>query len=223
MNKETKAFFLLSCIFVTLLVVSNIIAGKIIMVGGLIAPAAVLCYALTFAISDALSEIWGKEKTQFIIKIGFIVSIISAIMIKIAILMPSSPDWMNQGEFSLILGSNFRIVIASMLAYLVSQHHDVWAFHFWKGKTNGKHLWLRNNLSTLFSQIIDTVIFILVAFYGVLPNSVIFDMMISQYIIKLIIAIADTPIVYIMVGVIRRMLKLNSDSTPVNAKVVKEI
>lgn len=206
MSKETKVFLLLSSVFVTLLVVSNIIASKIIMVGELFAPAAVLCYALTFAISDTLAEVWGKEKTKFVVRVGLIVSIISAIMIKLAIIMPAAPFWESQEEYSFILGSNLRIVFASMIAYLVSQHHDVWAFHFWKNKTNGKYLWVRNNLSTLFSQIIDTVIFIFVAFYG--TGAPIVTMIISQYVIKLVIALADTPIVYLMVGVIKNILKI---------------
>ena len=147
-SRDEKVFLILSSIFVTLLVVSNIIASKVILVGGLMAPAAVLCYALTFAISDTLAEIWGKERTKFIVKVGFFATLISALMIKLAILMPGAPFWGNQKEFSLILGSNLRIVLASMLAYLISQHHDVWAFHFWKDKTGGKYLFIRNNLST---------------------------------------------------------------------------
>lgn len=215
LTKENKIFMLLSSIFITLLVVSNIIAGKVIMVGNLIAPAAVLCYALTFVISDTLSEIWGKEKTAYIVRIGFMVSIISAIMIKIAILFPSAPIWGNQKEFSLILGSNLRIVIASMVAYLVSQHHDVWAFHFWKNKTNGKHLWVRNNMSTLVSQIIDTVLFITIAFYG--TGAPIITMIISQYIIKLVIALADTPLVYVLVGFVNKTLRKDQQSKSISS------
>ena len=128
-------------------------------------------------------------------------------MIKIAILFPSAPTpiWENQKEFSLILGSNLRIVIASMVAYLVSQHHDVWAFNFWKNKTNGKYLWVRNNMSTLVSQSIDIVLFIVIAFYG--TGAPILTMIISQYIIKLVIALADTPLVYLLVGVVKKTLR----------------
>lgn len=200
-SRDEKAFLILSSIFVTLLVVSNIIASKVILVGGLMAPAAVLCYALTFAISDTLAEIWGKERTKFIVKVGFFATLISALMIKLAILMPGAPFWGNQKEFSLILGSNLRIVLASMLAYLISQHHDVWAFHFWKDKTGGKYLFIRNNLSTFVSQIIDTVVFIIIAFYG--TGSPILTLIINQYLVKVIIALLDTPIVYILVNFVK--------------------
>ncbi|MTI71545.1 MAG: queuosine precursor transporter [Firmicutes bacterium] len=212
--KEEKMFFLLGAIFVTLLVISNIIASKVIIIGGLIGPAAVLCYALTFAISDTIAEIWGKERTKFIVVLGFICCIISAVFIKIAIEMPAAGFWNNQKEYKLILGSNMRIVLASMISYLISQHHDIWAFHYLKKLTNGKHLWLRNNLSTMISQLIDTSIFIIIAFYN--TGSPIVSLIIGQYIIKLIIAIIDTPIVYVLVNVIKGLLYKNTNKNSYN-------
>lgn len=207
-QKQEKYFVLLTACFVSLLIVSNIIASKIILVAGFVVPAAVICYALTFVITDTIAELWGKERTKLVIAVGFIGSILAALMIKVAILMPTAPFWNNQTEYEMILGDNLRIVIASMLAYLISQYHDVWAFHFWKDKTKGKHLWIRNNLSTSVSQLIDTVIFIVVAFYGTgLP---ILSMIIGQYIIKLIIAVLDTPLVYMFVGIIKKNTKLSS-------------
>ena len=196
-SNKNKLFILFSCIFVSLLVLSNILAVKIIDIGGLVGPAAVLIYALSFALSDTLVEIWGKEKVKFVIKVGFIASLISAIFIRMAISFPSADNWTLQQEFEMILGSNMRIVFASMVAYLASQFHDVWAFSFWKKLTGGKHLWLRNNLSTIFSQMIDTVLFIFIAFYG--SGLPILSMMIGQYVLKLIIALLDTPIVYLAV------------------------
>jgi uncharacterized integral membrane protein (TIGR00697 family) len=84
------------------------------------------------------------------------------------------------------------------------QHHDVWAYGFWREKTDGRHLWLRNNASTMVSQAIDTVIFISLAFYVVLPNSILFQMMVGQYAIKLLIAALDTPFMYLAVAAARR-------------------
>ncbi|PIZ54623.1 transporter, partial [Candidatus Uhrbacteria bacterium CG_4_10_14_0_2_um_filter_41_7] len=86
-----------------------------------------------------------------------------------------------------------RITVASFIAYLISQHHDVWAFHFWKKKTNGKHLWLRNNASTVVSQLIDTVVFTFIAFYGVLP---IVPLILGTWVVKILIALIDTPFIY---------------------------
>jgi len=187
--------------FISLLVISNIIAVKTITVGGLIGPAAVLCYSLTFVISDTISELWGRKTTQFVINTGFGAAILSALFIKLAIVMPGSPFWQQQEAFETILGSNIRIVIASLAAYYISQSHDVWAFHFWKRTTGGKHLWLRNNLSSMVSQLIDTVIFITIAFYN--TGAPLLQLIIGQYLLKLVIAAADTPVVYLLVAYIK--------------------
>ncbi len=109
----------------------------------------------------------------------------------------------NQEAYDTILGSVPRIVLASMVAYLVSQHHDVWAFHFWRNITKGKFLWLRNNASTMVSQGIDTVLFISIAFIGTVPTNVLLSMLVGQYVMKLVIALLDTPLCYILVGLIR--------------------
>ena len=204
-SREETIFLLLSCCFVVLLVVSNIIASKIIMVGSLVGPAAVICYSLTFALSDTIAEVWGKERTRLVVNIGFFVTILSAVFIRIAIAMPAAPFWESQGEYALILGSNFRIVVASLCAYLISQHHDIWAFAFWKNKTGGKYLWLRNNFSTGVSQFIDTSLFIVLAFYG--TGTPLVALIVGQYIIKLVIAVADTPLVYLFVYLIKKKAK----------------
>lgn len=202
MNKDTKILLALSAIFISMLVISNVIAVKTISIAGMIGPAAVICYSLTFAITDTLSEIWGKKTTQFIVMIGFGCVILSAIFVRLAVIMPGAVFWDKQDEFSLILGSNLRIVTASLIAYLVSQTHDLYTFHLLKEKTNGKHLWLRNNVSSIISQTLDTVIFIVVGFAGLgIP---LWSMIWGQLAIKVIIAIVDTPLVYLLVNVIRK-------------------
>ncbi len=102
-----------------------------------------------------------------------------------------------------MLGAVPRIVLASMVAYLLSQHHDVFAFHFWKRVTQGRFLWLRNNASTMVSQGIDTVLFITIAFIGVIPTNVLLNMIVAQYVIKIVIAIVDTPLCYLMVHLLK--------------------
>jgi uncharacterized integral membrane protein (TIGR00697 family) len=102
------------------------------------------------------------------------------------------------------MGSTSRIIIASFIAYLVSQFHDVWAFHFWKKITGGRHLWLRNNFSTAVSQFIDSSLFITVAFYGVMP---VWPLIWSQWLVKLAIAFLDTPIIYGIVWLLRKKFR----------------
>ncbi|MCW3490816.1 queuosine precursor transporter [Dethiobacter alkaliphilus] len=201
-SSDDKLFLLISCCFVTLLVISNIIAAKIIMVGNIVAPAAVLGYSLTFLATDTMSEVWGKERTRFVVNVGFFVSVLAALLVRGAIAMPAAPFWEGQAEFMTVLGGNLRITVASLAAYLISQHHDVWAFQFWKRKTGGRHLWLRNNLSTGVSQLLDTALFITLAFAG--TATPLLPMILGQYILKVAIALLDTPLVYLAVHLIRK-------------------
>ena len=206
MERQEKFFIVLSGLFTGLLVLANIIATKLISIelGGytFFVPAAVLAYAVTFSITDSISEVWGKERTNWLVFTGFLTSVVAAILIKLAINLPAAPFWQQQEQFQSILGANLRITIAGMVAYLISQYHDVWSFHFLKQKSNGKMLWLRNNVSTAVSQLLDTTIFITIAFYGIIPD--LFTMILSQYAVKLMIAVIDTPIVYGIVYLVRR-------------------
>ncbi|MDW7649748.1 MAG: queuosine precursor transporter [Bacillota bacterium] len=217
LSRQEKAFLLLSCSFVVLLVTSNVIAGKIITIGGLFAPAAVLCYSLTFATTDTLAEIWGKDRTRFVVNVGFFVTVLSALFIRLAIITPAAPFWQEQEAFAFILGGNLRIVLASLTAYLISQHHDIWAFTFWKEKTGDRHLWLRNNLSTGVSQLLDTGIFITLAFYG--TGTPLFSMVFGQYVIKVLIGLLDTPIVYLLVHLTKRFTLGQGDRLLVPKKI----
>jgi len=181
-------------IMASLVVVANIIAGKIVTFGPFVLPAAVIVYASTFLITDILSEKWGKKEARKAVWAGFYANIVLVVAILIAINWPAAPFAKDFSEqFASVLGLVPRVVLASMVAYLLSQHHDIFVFHFWKNKTGGKYLWLRNNASTMVSQAIDTVIFITIAFYGVMD---IVPLIIGQYVIKLIIAALDTVFMY---------------------------
>tara|TARA_B100001123_G_scaffold423365_1_gene533453 strand:- start:165 stop:788 length:624 start_codon:yes stop_codon:yes gene_type:complete len=195
---------ILASFFVSLLVVSNIIAGKLLQIGDWVLPAGILAYPLTFLISDTIAEVYGRKTTTRIIWVGFATSLLMVLIIYMASIFPAAPFWENQEAFDLILGSVPRIVLASMVAYLVSQYHDVIAFHFWKNFTNGRYLWLRNNASTMMSQAVDTVLFVTIAFAGTLDFSVIINMILTQYVVKILIAIVDTPLVYVLVSQVRR-------------------
>ncbi|HOO54047.1 MAG TPA: queuosine precursor transporter [Methanothrix sp.] len=193
-------------VFAALTVLANLIAAKTIAFGPFIAPAAVLVYASTFLMTDILSELFGREKARLAVWTGFISNIVMLVSILIAVRWSASPV-MDPGlaaSFNAVFGFAPRVIAASMVAYLVSQHHDVWAYGFWRDKTEGRHLWLRNNASTMVSQAIDTVIFISLAFYAVLPNSILMQMMVGQYAIKLLIAALDTPFMYLAVAAARR-------------------
>lgn len=196
MKKTEQNLQILIGIFVVSLIVANIVSAKIVSFWGLVIPAAIVAYPLTFLITDVIGEIWGKEMANRAVKIGFICQLISLVLIGLSILLPVAPFADNQAQFIGIMKSSFRVVAASLVAYLVSQSWDVWLFHKLKEKCNGKHKWLRNNASTLTSQMIDTAIFITIAFWGVVPN--IWVMILSQYLIKAVYALLDTIPFYLL-------------------------
>jgi len=200
-GNEDRAFILLVSMFVGALVISSVLASKIITVLGLFVPAGVLAYCITFVVTDVVNEIWGKERANRVIFSGFITLLVTFLLIRLALAWDAAPFWREQRAFSTVLGSTSRIIIASFIAYLASQYHDVWAFHIWRKWTEERHLWLRNTASTVVSQFIDTLIFITIAFYGTMP---VFPLIKGQYCIKVLIAVLDTPFVYLVVILIRR-------------------
>ncbi len=189
---------LLIGIYTSLVVMAQIFASKLVLFGPWVVPAAVIVYAISFLVTDALSEFYSKEEALKAVVCGFIGSILLVLGIQIVIVWPAPTFWGNQEALIAVLGSTWRIVLGSLTSYIFSQNWDVFAFHFIRNKTNGKHLWLRNNLSTMTSQFIDTIIFITIAFWGTVPSGVVLNMIIGQYIVKLIIAALDTPFLYIL-------------------------
>lgn len=198
MQKTNKNLLILNGIFITSLLIANVVSAKIVTFWGLVIPAAIVAYPLTFLMTDIIGEIWGKEQANETVKLGFICQLISLVLIGLAILLPVAPFADNQAEFKGIMAQSFRVVAASLVAYYCSQSWDVWVFHKIREKGTGNK-WLRNNLSTMTSQIIDTAIFITIAFIGSVPN--IWVMIISQYLIKFIYALLDTiPFYYLTRG-----------------------
>ena len=122
-------------------------------------------------------------------------------------LLPAAVFRDGQPAYESILGMVPRIVLASMVAYLISQHYDIFAFHFWRQKTKGRFLWLRNNASTMVSQAMDTGLFITIAFWGTVPTAILTEMLLTQYVIKLIIAACDTPFCYLLVALLKNRVK----------------
>lgn len=199
-EKSQKAFVVLNSVFVGSLVIASVLASKIITVFGLVVPAGVLAYCITFVVTDVVSELWGREKANTVVLGGFVALIFSLVLVRLALLWPPAVFWPHDPAFRTILDSTSRIIVASFTAYLLSQYHDVWAFHLLRRLTGGKHLWIRNNVSTAVSQLIDTVVFITIAFYGVMPVT---PLILGQWVLKLTIALLDTPVVYAAVWLLK--------------------
>ena len=197
----------LATLFTTCLLVANILAVKLVSIGGWIVPAGVIAYPLTFLFTDVITELYGRRTASKVIWLGFGANLLMVILVFSGRLLPSAPFWEGQPAYESILGMVPRIVLASMIAYLISQHHDVFAFHFWRKKTKARFLWLRNNASTMVSQALDTGVFITIAFWGTVPAGVLANMLLTQYLIKLGIAALDTPFCYLLVGLLKEKVK----------------
>ncbi len=196
---KLRPLVFLGCILVSSIVVTNIIGVKIMTLFGLNFTAGVVTYGVTFLCTDLISEIWGKRTAYYFVLLGFLCSLFMLLFVWLAINSPPAVFWeAKQEAYDSTLGGVKRIVMASMVAYLLSQLHDVWAFDYWRRVTKGRWLWVRNNLSTMASQVIDTVIFILVAFVGQLTAPQIFTLIAGQIAIKWAIAWAETPIILLV-------------------------
>ncbi|MCF6348241.1 MAG: queuosine precursor transporter [Flavobacteriaceae bacterium] len=210
-----KIYLALAALFITSLVVSNLIFQKFfywdffglytfkISVG-------ILPYPITFLITDLISEIYGKKKANQVVMVGIFASFFSMAIIYVANNVPAidaSP--IGDELFTKVFGLSPIAVLASMIAYLFAQFIDIRIFHFWKDYTNGKHLWLRNNFSTFTSQFIDTLtVILLLCSFGVLPWSIFYDLLISGFLFKVLIALLDTPILYLAVYYFRKLFNL---------------
>lgn len=212
MKKTNYNLILLSMIFITSLLIANVVTGKVIDTGielfglSITIPGAVLCYAMTFLMTDVIGEIWGKEQANRVVIYGMICQIIATLLIVLTQYLPAT-DLEVQAAYEKLLGQNIVFVIGSLVAYLCSQTWDVWIFHKIRNKFDGnpKHRWIWNNASTMTSQIIDTVIFIGISFglgfgwfFDPAMHSTLFGMMIGQYLVKFVLAAIDTPFFYLL-------------------------
>lgn len=179
------------------IILANIQVIKIIDIFGITITLGNILYGSIFLATDLLSEFYGKKDARKGVWIGFFVMIVATIYMQFAIMFKPSVDDFIQPHMVAMFSFFPRIVFASMVAYLMSQMHDVWAFNFWKKKTKGKYLWIRNNASTVVSQLIDSAIFCTIAFLGVFSRSIFFQILITTYIFKVIVAAVDTPFIYL--------------------------
>ena len=182
-------------------IVANIQVIQTVELFGLVATLGNIVYATSFLVTDILSENYGKNEAKKAVWIGFFSLISMTVLMNVALyFLPLAGDEFAQTTHeatSTIFKLMPRIAIASLTAYLLSQRHDVWAFHFWKKRfPNKKHLWIRNNLSTMVSQFIDSSVFVLLAFYGVFETGILWEIFLTTYFLKWIVAAADTPFVY---------------------------
>ncbi|MHC3438198.1 queuosine precursor transporter [Natrialbaceae archaeon A-gly3] len=209
-------------LFVTALVTAQLTASKVLgfsipfslpVTGAeLVLPGAALAYALTFLASDCYAELYGRRAATIVVNVGFVMNFVVLLLVWSTIAAPDAGTGVPGDQFATVLGASTNVVLGSLLAYIVSQNWDVWLFHEIRDRTGPGKLWLRNIVSTGTSQAIDTVIFVSVAFAiapallgvgEVLVLEVVLGLIVGQYLLKLAIAVLDTPFVYLVVSLVR--------------------
>ena len=212
-----------AALFVTGLVTAQLTAAKVLAFPSpvslpfsgetLVLPGAALAYAITFFASDCYAELYGRRSATRLVNTAFLMNFLVLGLVFTTIAAPAARSSIDPAAFGEVLGASANIVVGSLVAFLVSQNWDVVVFHRLRRLTDGEQLWLRNLGSTASSQLLDTVLFVGIAFWILprlagmgpqLPGEIVLGLMLGQYLLKLFIALLDTPLVYLAVRTVRR-------------------
>lgn len=174
--------------------IANVTASKPIQLDGIVVPAAIFIYTITFTLIDLINESFGKQGARRVILTAFIANLLLAAYTQLAVILPAASFYTGQAAFAGVLGSTARIVFASLMAYLISSFIDAEIFAIWKARVHGPK-WLRVLVSNTFSTWIDSMVFITLAFYGVMP---VWSLIKGQYIIKMAITLVSLPLIYLV-------------------------
>ena len=209
-------YHILSAVFIASLVTCNLIANKFVTVDlgfkVFVVSAGILPYPITFLVTDLISELYGQQKANRAVASGFIASIFVLIFLWLGGIFSAIPDSVVSDQtYNAVFRNAWRIIAASMVAYLIAQFIDVRIFHFWKKLTNGKHLWLRNNGSTIASQLVDTTLVICILFIGVWDSKQILNGIIDGWLFKMLIALIDTPIIYGVIYLLKNKIPIHQE------------
>lgn len=207
-NQVTFRYFdIIMAFFVAVLLISNIASTKILVFWKFTFDGGTLLFPLSYIFGDILTEVYGYRRTRRVIWTGFIAALVMSLVLWIVQVLPPAPDWPNQQAYESVIGFMPRIVLASLLAYFAGEFTNSYILSRLKVKMEGKRLWVRTIGSTLIGEGFDTTIFCLVAFYGVLPGSLLLTVIVSNYIFKCAVEILFTPLTYKIVGFLKNREK----------------
>jgi len=207
-------YIILAGLFIASLTVCNLIANKFITLDlgfyTFVLSAGVLPYPITFLITDFLSEFYGQRRTNYVIISGLISLFFVLFVIWLGSQFTATDNSpISNSSYDLLFGNSSKVIFASMTAYLFAQLIDVRIFHFWKNLTRGKHLWLRNNFSTIISQLIDTTMVVGIIFFDTTELGTIGKMILDGWFFKILCALLDTPIIYLGTYIFRSKFKIS--------------
>jgi queuosine precursor transporter len=195
---------LLTAGFVTCLITANIIAVKLIDVRGIVVPAAVIIFPLSYLFGDILTEVYGYARTREVIWIGFGCNALAVVAIWVAGQLPPAAFWTGQQAYQSVLGYAPRLLAASFIAYLAGEFVNSYVLARLKVMTGGRWLWTRTIGSTLVGQGVDSLVFITLAFAGTIPQEQLIRVVITQWLIKTLYEVVATPLTYAAVGYLKR-------------------
>jgi len=204
----------IAAVFVTSLIIANLIAVKIVSLGPLILTAAILIFPISYIFGDILTEVYGYARARRVIWIGFACNLLAVLAIWVSIELPPAPFWKlgsfdspqnSQQAYQAIFGLTPRILAASFIAYLVGEFLNSFVLAKMKIATRGRHLWLRTIGSTVIGQLADTVFFISLAFYGTMPKGALGELIITQWLMKSAYEALVTPFTYLAVNYLKRV------------------
>lgn len=200
-----KYFSIISTFFVATIMISNTVATKLFSIGPLIFTGGVLIFPITYIFGDVLTEVYGYARSRKIIWTGFAALIFMSLIYWLVGLLPPAPTWSNQEAYVAVLGLVPRIVLASIIGYWAGSFSNSFVMAKMKLKTKGKHLWTRTIGSTIIGEGVDTLLFVLIAFWGIVSSEVLVLAIISGYAFKVVYEIIATPITYKIVGFLKKV------------------
>jgi uncharacterized integral membrane protein (TIGR00697 family) len=203
-TKNYKYLDIIMALFVAVLLISNIASTKMVALGAFSFDGGTLLFPLSYIFGDILTEVYGYKRSRRVIWIGLISSLLMSLTLMIVAALPPAQGWELNDAFNQIIGLTPRIVLASMVAFFAGEFSNSYIMAKMKVKMKGKRLWVRTISSTLVGEMLDTVLFVTIAFYGVIPTSLLWAILISNYIFKCIIEIAFTPITYKAVSFLKK-------------------
>ena len=209
MQKNYKYLGSISVFFVSVLLISNVASTKIVDLKWFTFDGGTLLFPLSYIFGDILTEVYGYKKARRVIWLGFFMALLMSLVFIIVGKLPAASGWNNQSAYDLILGLTPRIVVASLIAYACGEFSNSFILAKMKIWTKGKWLWTRTIGSTIVGEFVDSILFILIAFWGILPNSLLLILIISNYIFKTSIEVLFTPITYKVVNFLKK--KENED------------
>ncbi len=204
MEKPFRHLGTVSVLFVAVLLISNVASTKITDLGWFVFDAGTLLFPFAYILGDVMTEVYGYKRARSVIWLGFLSACLMAITFIVVGHLPPASDWPNQASYEAILGATPRIVLASLVAYFIGSFANSFVMAKMKILTKGKMLWARTIGSTVVGEFLDTTLFVMIAFFGVLPNALLVTIIVSNYVFKTLVEVVFTPVTYAVIGWLKK-------------------